>query len=278
MKSNSNQIKLISILKINQVKEYFKSKIYLEYKNKRGRSPLLTTLDIATITYLQGLYQIKTLKSLHLFISNHYKKYFKLPCYKNFVNSINKNTKYLLPVITNKSNKSKIKIIDSTPIEVCKIQRERRHKVCRFLSSKSYNGIYWYYGLKLHLLIEPNGSIIDARITTARIHDSKIHSLFIPKYPNTIYIADKGYLSKDNKELSALYSSSIFTPLRKNMISKQLTRKDIKSYSRIRKKVETTFSTLKGKYNLVSTLPRSVNGYLAHYIRCLFMYQVKFVI
>lgn len=268
----------LNIASINKIKQVLKKKLVIFKPFNRGRSPLLTTLDIATITYLQGLYQIKTLKSLHLFISNHYKNHFKLPCYKNFVNSINKNTKYLLPFITSKLNKFKIKIIDSTPLEVCKIQREKRHKTCKIISTKSYNGMYWYYGLKLHILIEPNGSIIDAKITTARIHDSKIHSLFIPKYPNTIYIADKGYLSKDNKELAALYSSSIFTPLRKNMISKQLTKKDIKSYSRIRKKVETTFSILKGKYNLVSTLPRSINGYLCHYIRSLFQYNMYFVI
>lgn len=62
-------------------------------------------------------------------------------------------------------------------------------------------------GLKLYILIEPKGSIIDARITTVSVHDSKAHTIFIPKY-----------------------SSSIFTPIRKNMTSKELTKIELKSY------------------------------------------------
>jgi hypothetical protein len=275
IKQNNTQLQLTSIYKIKQV---LKKKLVIFKPFNRGRSPLLSTLDIATITYLQGLYQIKTLKSLHLFVLDNYKNYFKIPCYSSFVRTVNLNTKYLLPFIKTNSNNSTMKIIDSTPLEVCKIQREKRHKTCKVISSKSYNGMYWYYGLKLHILIEPSGSIIDARITTARIHDSKLHSIFIPKYPNSIYIADKGYLSKDNRVLAALYNSSIFTPIRKNMKSSELAKKDINSYPRIRKRVETVFSILKGKYNLISTLPRSVNGYLAHYIRCLFQYSMFYKI
>jgi hypothetical protein len=76
IKQDNTQLNIVSVYKIKQV---LKKKLVIFKPFNRGRSPLLTTLDIATITYLQGLYQIKTLKSLHLFISNHYKKYFKLP-------------------------------------------------------------------------------------------------------------------------------------------------------------------------------------------------------
>ena len=102
--------------------------------------------------------------------------------------------------------------------------------------------------------------------------------MFIPKYPNSIFIGDKGYLSAENKEMARKYNSVIFTPIRKNMISKELTKLENKRYFGIRKKIETTFSILKGQFNLVSTLPRSINGYLAHYISAIFMYQIQFVI
>ena len=40
----------------------------------------------------------------------------------------------------------------------------------------------------------------------------------------------------------------------------------------LRSKVETVFSVLKERYHIVISLPRSVNGYLAHYIRSIFSY------
>ena len=40
----------------------------------------------------------------------------------------------------------------------------------------------------------------------------------------------------------------------------------------LRSVVERGFSVMKTRLNLVSTLARSVNGYLTHYIRVLFMY------
>ena len=43
----------------------------------------------------------------------------------------------------------------------------------------------------------------------------------------------------------------------------------------LRSVVERGFSVMKTRLNLVSTLARSVNGYLTHYIRVLFMYIFK---
>jgi hypothetical protein len=39
-----------------------------------------------------------------------------------------------------------------------------------------------------------------------------------------------------------------------------------------RKAIESAFSSMKNKYNLVTSLPRSINGYIGHYIRCIFQY------
>jgi hypothetical protein len=42
----------------------------------------------------------------------------------------------------------------------------------------------------------------------------------------------------------------------------------------MRSRIETVFDVLKERYGLVTSLPRSVDGYIAHYIRCLFAYLV----
>jgi hypothetical protein len=42
----------------------------------------------------------------------------------------------------------------------------------------------------------------------------------------------------------------------------------------MRSRIETVFDVLKERYGLVTSLPRSVDGYIAHYIRYLFAYLV----
>jgi hypothetical protein len=39
-------------------------------------------------------------------------------------------------------------------------------------------------------------------------------------------------------------------------------------------RIETVFDVLKERYNLVTSLPRSISGYLAHYIRTIFAYMI----
>jgi hypothetical protein len=272
-KQDNNHIKQVSISEINQVKNYFNQIIPHKYYNKRGFRPLLSLVDIATIIWIQSIFNICNLKSLYLLVCSHYNEVFTTPCYKNFVRTINIASKYLPLSFDN--GKSKIKIIDSTPLEVCSIQREKRHKTMKLIATKTNNGTRLYYGLKLHIIIEPKGSIINARITTASTHDTIGHRMFLSHYPNSIYIGDKGYISKENSEIASRFSSLIYTPLRKNMKTTEIVNQKQKTYRSIRKKVETTFSLLKTRYNLVSTLPRSVNGYLTHYIRSIFMYQIR---
>ena len=44
-------------------------------------------------------------------------------------------------------------IIDSTPIRVCHIKREKSHKVFKGMATKGKSTIGWFFGFKLHLVI-----------------------------------------------------------------------------------------------------------------------------
>lgn len=46
IKTPNTHLIIIPISKINQVKEYFKSKLVRIYKQNKGRNPLLSTIDI----------------------------------------------------------------------------------------------------------------------------------------------------------------------------------------------------------------------------------------
>ena len=46
-----------------------------------------------------------------------------------------------------------ISYIDSTPIRVCHIKREKQHKVFKGFAQKEQCSLGWFYGFKLHLII-----------------------------------------------------------------------------------------------------------------------------
>src|SRR5215510_6009028 len=53
-----------------------------------------------------------------------------------------------------------ISIIDSTPIRVCHIKREKSHKVFKGLAAKGKSSTGWFFGFKLHLVVNDKGEII----------------------------------------------------------------------------------------------------------------------
>jgi hypothetical protein len=258
--------------KVLQVRRYFK--LYLkEERRKTGRPAKLNTADIATINWIQSRYNQKSLYGLYKILKDNFSNIFNLPLYHNFVRSMNYSCGFLIDLLRliMKSRLSEYLIIDSTPIPVCHIKREKRHVVMSEYATKSYHPLHnWFYGIKLHLLTTLTGEITDFYITTGKVFDGTILPVFIKRHINRTYIADSAYLSKDYQELASKYNSVILAKTRKNM-----NRISTLQQNRLmdkRKIIESAFSSLKDKYNLVTSLPRSVNGYIAHYIRCLFQY------
>ena len=64
-----------------------------------------------------------------------------------------------------------ISYIDSTPLRACHIKRERRHKTMQGWASKGKSTMGWFYGFKLHIVINDRGEIIRYQITPAHIDD-----------------------------------------------------------------------------------------------------------
>ena len=53
-----------------------------------------------------------------------------------------------------------ISIIDSTPIRVCHHKRSRRHKTFRGFATSGKGSMGWFFGFKLHLIINDRGEIV----------------------------------------------------------------------------------------------------------------------
>ena len=61
--------------------------------------------------------------------------------------------------------------IDSTPVRVCRIKREKSRKVFKGMAAKGKSTIGWFFGFKLHLFVNDKGEIIKFQITPANVND-----------------------------------------------------------------------------------------------------------
>ncbi len=66
-----------------------------------------------------------------------------------------------------------ISFIDSTPIKVCHNPRIPRHKVFPGIASRGKTSMGWYYGFKLHLVVNEHGEILAIQLTPGNVDDRK---------------------------------------------------------------------------------------------------------
>ena len=243
--------------------------------NTIGRPSTLTFSEIAVISLLKVRFDIKTWKGLYKLLTDRYSSDFNLPCYKNFVETMNRDSFVLVMFIEillqmNNTKSGKIKLVDSTPLPVCKNIRIPCHKTMKSIASRSKGTMGWYYGLKLHVVCDIKGNLIALKFTTANVGDRKVLDKFLEELSNSVIIADAGYVSKKLEKKATKRGNILKTCSRKNM-KRIATYIDIQQLN-LRLNVETLFSVLKERLNMVTSLPRSVGGYLAHYIHVIFGY------
>lgn len=199
-----------------------------------------------------------------------------LPTYRNFMVSMHKLSGYALVFLETIRKYCKqgvdLQFADATALPVCRIKREFTHKVARGLAAKSKGTMGWYYGFKLHLVCDVHGQIIAWRITTATVDDRKGLALVWEELTGMI-VADAGYLGSNWQQAAADLHLILLTGVKKVM-KKLMTRWQY-FLLKARQRVETTFSVIKFRLGMDSTLPRSVMGFFAHYVWCLLAYQLR---
>lgn len=246
-------------------------------KHKSGRKSCLNLAEVATISLIRSEYKIRTWDGLYKLLTQRFSQEFHLPVYKNFVETMNRSAKALLILINillsiNRKQAGTIKLVDSTTLPVCKNYRIYQHKTMKGVATRSKSSLGWFYGLKLHAMTDLAGNILELRFTTGNVNDRKILDVFLEKVHHSILLADAGYISPKLERKAGENTNILLTCMRKNM-KKCATFLDI-CLLNLRPRIEVLFSILKERLGLVTSLPRSVNGYLAHYIHTIFGYLV----
>lgn len=138
-----------------------------------------------------------------------------------------------------------ITYVDSTPISVCKNKRIKRNKVFKGIATTGKSTIGWFYGFKLHLIVNEKGDILNFVITQANVDDREPlkNQNFVEKIKGKLY-ADKGYISAQLTQLLFIDGIQLITGIRAKMKNCLLELKD-KILLRKRSVIETINDELK---------------------------------
>ncbi len=246
-------------------------------KKRRNRSFTLSDSEVITILILFHAGQFRNLKHFYLhYVSQHLRKEFpRLVSYNRFVELQQKATMPMAIFLKAfcLGQCTGISFVDSTPLKVCHIRREHSNKVFKALATKGQCSIGWFFGFKLHLIINDRGEILDFMLTQGNVDDRE--PLKQKSFHDKIFgklFGDKGYICKNLFEQLFIDGIHLITKLRKNMKNCLMHIYD-KILLKKRALIETVNDELKNICQIEHSRHRSFENFLTNLLSGLIAYS-----
>ena len=258
----------------------FNTRLLAGGKGQRNRSCSLLASEVMTICvyfHESGFRTFKDYYEKHVLI--HMQNDFHgLVSYNRFIELRQKIVLPLLAFVQLKSmgKCTGVSFIDSFALDVCHIRRASSHKVFKGLAQKGKTSTGWFYGLKLHTVINHLGEIIAFSITPGNISDCNKHIILsLTKKLYGKLFGDKGYIINQHLfEKLYLNGVRVITKLRKNMKNKLMLPEDAYLLKK-RGIIESVGNLLKAHLLLEHSRHRSVWGFLLHIFSTLAAYKFR---
>lgn len=233
--------------------------------------------EIMTIVILFHLSQYRTFKWYYKnHVCIHLKDCFpRLLSYNRFVElmriSLLPLTVYMMKYRSGKC--SGISFIDSTTLDVCDNRRIHSHKVFDGIAQRGKSSTGWFYGFKLHLVINDKGEILSFCLTPGNVDDRNFDLIeHLSKDLFGKLFGDKGYLSA--KLFKQLFEKGItlVTKIKKNMKNVLMNLSD-KVLLRKRAVIESVNDFLKNICQIEHSRHRSPINFMVNLISALIAYS-----
>jgi hypothetical protein len=244
---------------------------------KPTRVPEMSDSEIMTVVLLYYKSPCKNFKYYYKSYAQLYKSEFpKLVSYERFVQIKSRILQYLSMLIDWLMHNTKltgVSFVDSTPIKVCHNKRIKRNKVFKGLAKVGKSTMGWFYGFKLHLVINDIGQIHGLKLTEGNVDDrTPVPSM--TQHLIGLLFGDKGYIKADL--FAELYKRGLklVTGIKKKMDNKLMPLIE-KILLRKRSIIETVFDYLKNKFEIEHTRHRSVSNFAVHILSTLVSYSLK---
>ena len=166
---------------------------------------------------------------------------------------------------------SGVSFIDSTSLAVCHNERANRHKVFKDCAGWGKSSVSWYFGFKLHLLINHQGELLAVALTPGNTDDRKP----VPEMSKDLFgklFGDRGYVSQALFEQLLAQGLQLIARRRKNMKNTLMTLLD-KVLLRKRSLIETVNDQLKNICQIEHSRHRSWFNFLVNLVSGLIAYS-----
>jgi len=260
-------------------KQYFKEqqhKILPNPKRKRNRKARMHLSEIMTITILFHLSHYRTFKDFyHECVIRYWRSYFPtLVSYNRFVElQASVITVLAIYLLAKRGQETNLYYVDSSPIKVCHNRRIYKHKVFAGIAKRGKHSMGWFFGFKLHLVINHKGELMSFCFTKGNVDDRKVLYKLL-KNLKGLMVGDKGYLSKEKSDYYAAKGLKLITRVRKNMKEKALTLFE-KFFLSKRGIIETVIEQLKSICQIEHTRHRSPLNFICNLLSALAAYVLR---
>lgn len=212
------------------------------WRSSPNSTPAFTDSEVLTIALMQSPLGVASLKQTYRLIRSNFPEAFpKLCSYKQWLARLHRLTKVVGQLCDaarlSDQFRFSLYLIDSKPLPLCKAAR---HGVVRLLRDQgAYFGkssVGWYFGFKLHVLMNVSGQVVSAALTPANVADRDAALWLADSADGGIMIGDQAYGGDETQD--ELEQAEMLMLTRKQLRSKK------RLISRVRQPIETFFSRM----------------------------------
>ena len=228
------------------VDDYLKAHATLaNWRHSPNSHPAFTDAEAITVALMQGCFGCASLKKTYELIAENYRSAFpRLPSYQQWlarVHALSELVGHLVAACC-VLGQVRLYILDSKPLPLCERIRNGRVRLLREDGSCfGKSSIGWFFGFKLHMIVDADGRILNALLLPANMADRQAAEALALMLDGGIGLGDSGYTGVEfQEELAEATDLMIVTP--KDAGEKRAL------ISTIRERIETVFSQLWARF------------------------------
>ncbi len=174
---------------------------------------------------------------------------------------------------TRKGRCTGMAFIDSTPLAVCDNHRMATHRVLADIATRGKTAMGWFYGFKLHLIVNDEGELLALRLTPGHVDARQPVPRLVPGLFGQLF-GDRGYIAQALHDTLWAQGLEFLTKIRKNM-KNRVRRLWDKLLLRKRSLIETINDQWKNISQIEHTRHRSVTGCMVNLVAGLVAYTYR---
>lgn len=254
----------------------WKQRLLAAKERHRNRAASLCLSEVMTIIVLFHSSGYRNFKTFYTqYVTKHLVWAFpKLVSYNRFVELMQGALVPLCGYLqSRKGDCSGISFIDSTSLKVCHNRRIHSHKVFAGCARRGKTSVDWFYGFKLHLVVNDCGELLSIRLTPGNTDDRRP----VPQLVKGLFgklFGDKGYVSQPLFETLYDEQVQLVTKLKAKM-KNRLTSIFDKLMLRKRAIIESVMDQLKNISQIEHTRHRSVANCFVNLVAGLIAYTFR---